>query len=141
MRILITSIIDLKKSQHNRPHEFLKFLTKSHDITILSINDWWKGGQDDLEAYSSEFNDIFNRVEYHYLTENRISPIIQELFFKKKIKKVLKERFDVHLNYNSLISGYEGTKRMNTVFDIADDLVAMIRESPQIPNLLKPFGA
>lgn len=141
MKILITSIIDLKKSQHNRPHEFLKFLTKNHDITILSINDWWKGGQDDLEAYSSEFNDIFNRVDYHYLTENRISPIIQELFFKKKIKKVLMESFDVHLNYNSLISGYEGTKRINTVFDIADDLVAMIRESPQIPGPLKPFGA
>ena len=141
MKILITSIIDLKKSHHNRPHEFLKFLTKSHDITVLSINDWWKGGQNDLEAYSSEFNDIFNRVDYHYLTENRISPIVQELFLKKKIKKVLNESFDVHINYNSLISGYEGTKRLNTVFDIADDLVAMIRESSQIPGPLKPFGA
>lgn len=141
MKILFTSMIDLKKSQHNRPHEFLKFLTKRHDITIVSINDWWKGGQDDLETYSNEFNDIFNRVEYHYLTENRISPIIQELFFKKKMKKVLEKSFDVHINYGSLISGYEGTKRMNTVFDIADDIVAMIRESPQIPSLLKPFGA
>jgi len=43
MKILMTSIVDLKKSQHNRPHQFVKYLSKKHDVTVLSINDWWKG--------------------------------------------------------------------------------------------------
>jgi hypothetical protein len=41
---------DLKKSQHNRPHHFVKHLSKKHDITVLSINDWWKGGQGDMSG-------------------------------------------------------------------------------------------
>lgn len=141
MKIIITSIVDLKKSQHNRPHQFVKYLSKKHDVTVVSINDWWKGGQDDLESYSSEFNDIFKRIEYFYLTEKKVSPILQELFFKKKVKEVLKEEdFDVHLNYSTLLSGYEAAKKIKTVYDMADDLGAMIRESPQIPRLMRPFG-
>ena len=63
MKILMTSIVDLKKSQHNRPHQFAKYLSKKHEVTVLSINDWWKGGQDNLEAYSSEFDDVFKRID------------------------------------------------------------------------------
>ncbi|MBU3966638.1 MAG: hypothetical protein KKG76_04565 [Euryarchaeota archaeon] len=48
MNILMTSILDMKKSQHNRPHQLVKHLSKKHDITVLSINDWWKGGQEDM---------------------------------------------------------------------------------------------
>jgi glycosyltransferase involved in cell wall biosynthesis len=141
MKILITSIVDLKKSQHNRPHQFVRYLSKKHEVTVLSINDWWKGGQDDLESYSSEFDDVFKRIDYFYLTDKKVSPILQELLFRKKIKEVLKEEdFDVHLNYSTLISGYVAAKRTKTVYDIADDLGAMIKESPQIPRLLRPFG-
>lgn len=107
MKILITSIVDLKKSQHNRPHQFVRYLSKKHEVTVLSINDWWKGRQDDLESYSSEFNDIFKRIEYFYLTDKKVSPILQELLFRRKVKELLKEEdFDVHLNYSTLISGY-----------------------------------
>ena len=49
MKILMTSIVDLKKSQHNRPHQLVKYLSKKHEITVHSINDWWNGGQE--EAY------------------------------------------------------------------------------------------
>ena len=137
----MTSIVDLKKSQHNRPHQFVRYLSEKHEVTVLSINDWWKGGQDDLESYSSEFDDVFKRIDYFYLTDKKVSPILQELFFKKKVKEMLKEEnFDVHLNYNTLISGYEAAKRIKTVYDIADDLAAMIKESPQIPRLMRPFG-
>jgi glycosyltransferase involved in cell wall biosynthesis len=106
----------------------------------LSINDWWKGGQDDLDSYSSEFSDVFKRVEYYYLTDKKVSPIIQELFFRKRVKEILKEDFDVHLNYNTLISGYIAAKKIKTVYDLADDLGAMIKDSPQIPRFLRPFG-
>ena len=95
MKILITSIVDLKKSQHNRPHQFVRYLSKTHEVTVLSINDWWKGGQDNLESYSSEFSDIFTRIDYYYLTEKKVSPILQELLFQKKIRELLKEDFDV----------------------------------------------
>jgi len=140
MKILVTSILDLKKSQHNRPHQFVKYLSKNHEVTVLSINDWWKGKQGDLNSYSSDFNDIFEGVEFHYLTERKISPIIQEVLFNKKSKELSKEPFDVHLNYNCLVSGYKASKNFKTVFDLADDLPEMIAISPQIPSFLKPFG-
>jgi len=141
LKILITSIVDLKKSQHNRPHQFVKYLSKKHEVTVLSINDWWKGRQCNLDAYSSEFDDVFKRIEYFYLTERKVSPILQELLFRKKVKEILKEEdFDVHLNYSTLISGYIAAKKIKTVYDIADDLGAMIKESPQIPRVLRPFG-
>ncbi|MDP1553535.1 MAG: hypothetical protein Q8M06_11035, partial [Methanobacteriaceae archaeon] len=140
MKILMTSIIDLKKSQHNRPHQFLKNLSKNHEITVLSINDWWKGKQGDLESYFSDFEDIFESVEFHYLTERKVSPVIQELVFMKKSWDLSKENFDVHFNYNSLVNGYYASNNLKTVFDLADDLPHMIATSPQIPNILKPLG-
>ncbi|MBU3966838.1 MAG: hypothetical protein KKG76_05620 [Euryarchaeota archaeon] len=47
MKIIMTSIVDMKKSQHNRPHLLVKHLSKKQNITVLSINDWWKGGQEE----------------------------------------------------------------------------------------------
>lgn len=140
MKILITSIIDLKKSQHNRPHQFVKYLSSNHDVTVLSINDWWKGSQDNLESYSQEFADIFDRIDYFYLTDKKVSPILQETLCIKKVNDVIKEEFDVHLNYNTLVSGYIASKNINTVYDLADDLSSMIRSSPQIPKTLRPVG-
>lgn len=141
MNILITSIVDLKKSQHNRPHQFVKYLSKNHDVTVLSINDWWKGGQDNLESYSKDFNDVFNRIDYHHLTDKKISPIIQEVFSRNKVNNIIEDNdFDVHLNYSTLVSGYFAARKLKTVYDIADDLGAMVKESPQIPSILKPAG-
>ena len=140
MKILITSIVDLKKSQHNRPHQFVKYLSKNHEVTVLSVNDWWKGNQADLQSYSSVFDDIFDRIDYHYITDRNISPFLQELLFTKEIKKLAKYDFDIHLNYNSLISGYRASKNFNTVFDLADDIPQMIMHSPQIPKNLRYPG-
>jgi len=136
----MTSIVDLKKSQHNRPHEFVKYLSKNHEITVVSINDWWKGGQDDLASYSASFDDLFQNINYHYLTDRKISPILQEVLFSGKIKELSKEQFDIHLNYNSLLTGYEASKKFKTVFDMADDLTEMIRASPQIPRFMRPLS-
>ena len=118
----------------------MKHLSKNHEITVLSINDWWKGNQGDLISYSSDFNDIFERIDYHYLTDRHIPPILQEVLFTKRVKELSKENFDIHLNYNCLINGYRASKSFNTVFDIADDLPQMIAISPQIPKFLRPFG-
>lgn len=140
MRILITSIVDLKSSQHNRPHQFVKYLSKRHDITVLSINDWWKAGQDDLKGYTRDFENIFDKINIIHLSDKKNSPILQELLSARKVKEIAASGFDVHLNYSSLRSGYVAAKGINTVYDIADDLGAMIRSSPQIPSLLRPLG-
>lgn len=141
MKILVTSIVDLKKSQHNRIHQIVKHLSEKHDVTVISINDWWKGKQNNISLINRDFNDVFNRIKYYYLTEREISPVLQELFMRKKLRKLLREnRFDVHLNYNTLITGSIIVDKINTVYDIADDLGAMIKESPQIPNILRPIG-
>lgn len=148
MKILVTSIVDPKKTSHNRLHQFVKFLSKNNDITILSINDWWKSGQTDMKLYTVGFEDMFKRIKIIYLTKRRISPILQEVFSVmavNKFKEIDYEYFDVHFNYNTLISGYSIAKKMksigiNTVYDIADDLAGMIRTSPQIPRFLRPLG-
>ena len=140
MKILITSIVDIKSSQHNRPHQFIKYLSREHDITVLCINDWWKAGQGDLKAYSSDFDDTFKGVNIIHLTEKKMSPIFQELFSSKRVREIIEDDFDVHLNYSTLRSGYVAAKEITTVYDIADDLGAMIRSSPQIPRFLRPFG-
>ncbi len=84
MKIFITSIVDLKNSQHNRPHQFIKYLSKNHEITVLSINDWWKGDQGDLKSYSSLFADFLDNVDYHYLTDKKISPIYRKFCLQKR---------------------------------------------------------
>lgn len=142
MKILVTSIVDLKKSQHNRPHQFVDHLSKNHDVTVISINDWWKGQQDNLKNYSKDFNNLFDRIQYIHLTDRKVSPIIQEMLSAQRIKKIIKgKKFDVHLNYSTFISGYTASKRINTVYDLADDQGAMIRESPQIPVALRYIGS
>ena len=45
MNILLTSIVDMKKSQHNRPHQLVRYLSKKHEITVLSINDGGRAGR------------------------------------------------------------------------------------------------
>lgn len=139
MKILVTSIVDLKKSQNNRLHHFLRYLYKNHDITVISINDWWKHGQGDLNLYSKDYDDIYQNITYHYLTDKKFSPIQQELFSTKKVNEIIKkESFDVHYNYATFISGYTAAKKIKTVYDIADDNVAIIKESPLIPPILRP---
>ena len=67
----------------NRPHQFVKYLSKNHEVTVLCINDWWKGGQDNPEGYRSDFDDVFERIEVLNLTEKKVSLILQELFSAK----------------------------------------------------------
>ena len=66
MKILISSLVDLRKSQHNRPHQFIKHLSQKNDVTVISVNDWWKGKQGDLESYSSDFNDFLSKIDYYF---------------------------------------------------------------------------
>ena len=141
--------MDLKRTAHNRLHQFVKNLSQKHEITVISINDHWKAKQTDVELYSRDFTDVLNKIKIEYLTQGGLAPIFQEInsgFSARHIlNKIRYQDFDVHLNYSSLISGYFISRKMkaigvNTVYDIADDLPAMVRDSPQIPGIFKPIG-
>lgn len=149
MEILITSIVDLRKTSHNRLHEFIRHLSRNHSITVLSINDWWKTSQTDVSQYQLGVEDILKGIDIRYFTARKLSPYLQEVFSIVNLNRILKEidytRFGVHLNYNTLVSGYYVARKLksagiNTVYDIADDLPQMIRNSPQIPSVLRPLG-
>ena len=149
MRILITSIVDLKKGPHTRLHEFIRYLRRNHDITVLSVNDWWKASQTDTKLYTQGLDDVTGGVCTEYFTQWKISPILQEVTSAISISRILRKidytSFDVHFNYNSLISGYFVARRLRakgikTVYDIADNLPQMIRVSPQIPRVARPLG-
>lgn len=140
MKILMTSIVDLRRSQHNRPHQFVKYLLKNHEITVITINDWWKRNQRDIDNYTDDFKDILDNIDHQYITNRKLSPFLQEFFFREKIKKLSEKNFDIHFNYNSLITGYEASKKFKTVFDLADDIPKMINHSPQIPSFLRKVG-
>jgi glycosyltransferase involved in cell wall biosynthesis len=142
MKILLPCIIDLKKSAPNRPHHIIQYLSKKHEITAICLNDWWKGAQVNADTYFENFRDYMDSIDIHYITEKKISPILQELFSPQLIDTRNFDDFDVIFNYNTLRSGYYLAKKLNIpmVYDIADDLPAMISNSPQIPSIFRGAG-
>jgi glycosyltransferase involved in cell wall biosynthesis len=148
VRILITSIVDLERSAHNRLHEFVRYLSRRHEVIVISVKDWWKACQVDSGSYRRGLEDALRNIRIWHFTDAKVPPFLQELFSPFTLNRVLEgagQSFDVHLNYNALISGSVVAKKLQrvgigTVYDVADDLVAMVRESPQIPPVLRPLA-
>jgi len=144
MHILITSIIDLEKTSYSRLHHFVDHLvSKGHKVTVVSIKDSWK------HPGLRQNQDLIKKISIRYVSESELSPMLQKgkAFFS--IDRILKginlKEVDLHLAYNSLILAYLISKKLRkhkikTVYDLADDLPDMIRTSPQVPNLLRPFA-
>jgi glycosyltransferase involved in cell wall biosynthesis len=151
MKILVSSIIDLKNSAHNsRLHQFLRHLSRDHDISVISVNDCWKAKWDrTAENYNQSFKDLFERIDLFYLTDRQVSPVVQEALSVATVGGALAKigisDYDVHFNYNGMVSGYAVGRSTHsygipTVYDIADDLPEMIWTSPQIPSFIRPIG-
>jgi len=145
MKILITAIIDIRKTAPNRLHHFIKYLSEKHDITVICLNDSWKAKQVNIESQYKDFKEIISNINVQYITENPVSPIRQEIFspfYINNIKELQREKFDIIFNYNTLVSGYYLAKKLKVhiVYDIADDLPAMIGNSPQIPAGFRSIG-
>ena len=145
MKILITAIIDVKKTAPNRLHHFIKYLSKDNEISIICLNDAWKAKQVNVASQYNDFHDIVSGLEVQYITEKNVSPIQQEIFsplYIRNIRELRERKFDVIFNYNTLILGYYLTKRLKVpmVYDIADDLPTMIGDSPQIPMIIRGIG-
>ncbi|MDF1531085.1 MAG: glycosyltransferase family 4 protein [ANME-2 cluster archaeon] len=144
MKILITSLPDVKRINPQRPHHIIKHLSRNHEITILSVKAWW------LEEKHDEYlAECLKDARLHYITERRIHPVLQELLLIKNFdlfdEKLHFSDYDVHINFNSLIAGYYMAKKLKsydipTVFDVADDLPESIKTSPQIPRMFKKIG-
>lgn len=151
MKILVYSLVDLQKSAHNsRLHQFLKYLSKNHEITVICINDCWKAKWDTkTDEYKKDFDFLYDNITIKYITDRDMSPVFQDFFCTGNIKKILQEihfsEFDLFLNYNGLFTGYVISRIARAlgipiIYDIADDLPEMIATSPQIPSLLRAVG-
>jgi glycosyltransferase involved in cell wall biosynthesis len=146
LRILITTIVDPKRSAYGRLHAFAGHLSKAHDVTILSVNDSWKGSQSAAKRYGEEFQKTLGGVSTAFLTEGEKSLVRQELFSKKPLKKFLSQRdsFDLILDYNTLSIGRRAQGlggNIPRIYDLADDLVDLVRSSPQLSRPVAPFAA
>lgn len=148
MKILFSSIVDIRKSPHySRLHRFIEFMKKNHSVSVVSIRDEWKGKKDDRADLYNEFSsEVLSGVNYKYITEKKRSAVLQEIFAGSHLKKMDISDNDIHFNYNSLVLGNKITKYLNkndvrSIFDVADDLTEMIKTSPQIPLGLKQIGA
>jgi glycosyltransferase involved in cell wall biosynthesis len=144
MNILITSIIDLEKTSYSRLHRYIEHLiSKGHNVTVVSLKDFWK------HKGIKQNQKLIKKIKIRYITEKELSPIFQKgkAFFS--INNILKginlKEIDIHLAYNSLILSYIISQKLikykiNTVYDLADDLPDMIKTSPQIPSFLQGFA-
>ena len=148
MKILITSIVDPASSAHSRMHEFAKYLSRRHDVTILSINDSWKRSQKSSSAYRDDWNRSAGNIRLKYLTEDNLTLIKQEMSSKSLAKKSVKEfeenGIDLILDYNTIRMGQNVAALLGGVpriYDLADDLVDMIRISPQLSPITARIGA
>lgn len=139
MDILVISLPDLKKINPQRPHHILRHLAKNHEVSVISANAWWLN-----EIEDSLIIDMFQDIQYSYLSNKKISPILQELLISKALNKMIKEgqNFDVCINFHSILAGHILSRHLDfpVVFDICDDVIDWIANSPQIPTVFRPLA-
>jgi glycosyltransferase involved in cell wall biosynthesis len=139
MDILVTSLPDLKKIHPQRCHHLLQYLSSRHHISVLGTNAWWLN--ENIDEFTQK---SLENVEYRYLFDEPLHPVLQELYAKRVCRKLSREidftSFDAHLNFHSLIAGPAVASKVNgpTIFDLCDDIVDWMSKSPLIPGILKP---
>lgn len=147
MRILVTSIVDPLMTAHNRLHHFISALAEDNKITVIAVKETWKPETANVTTYAETGMSFMKGIDIQYLGSSR-KPAWQEFSSVWKLKSILNgigsEDYDVHLDYNSLFMGNSLNARTNipiTVYDLADDLIEMVKTSPQIHSVLSPTVA
>lgn len=140
LRILVLSFPDLKKIYPQRPHQFLKHLSRNHEVTVLSMNSWWLGPRHD--PYLEE---CLRNVDIQYPSQMRIHPVLQSYSMARKSIRSIRENktaYDVILSFNELASSRVVSKseRIPLVLDICDDIPDYIGSSLRVPYVLRPIG-
>ncbi len=133
MKILVISLPDLRKIPPQRPHYFLNWLSKKHEVTVISVNAWWLEEREDSKK-------MLEDVEYYYITEKKLHPVLQELLIWTHIPKIKRNKHDIIINFNTLFAGLclkIFLRETPMLLDIADELMAGILDSPNFPSLLK----
>jgi glycosyltransferase involved in cell wall biosynthesis len=149
MRILVTSIIDVDRAPNGRLHCFIEELSRRHHLTVVCPYDTWRPTQTDVDQYGSASRMADTRnVDVRYLTRRSISPIVQEVTSEGLLRMLDLDygSYDVHLDYSTLFLGAAVGRRTRdagipTVYDLMDDVVAMVRDSPQLVRPLGSVGA
>lgn len=144
LRILITSIIDLKRSAPSRLHQIVRRLSRNHELTVVSPYDSWKMSMAETEVYAGNFPDAYGSLVQLHLPFRRLKPALQDFmspFAVGNLKALVRET-DVHFAYDSVVTGWLTTRiathtGVPTILDVADDIPSMILESQQIPGLLR----
>ncbi|MBI4298408.1 MAG: hypothetical protein HY666_01420 [Chloroflexi bacterium] len=155
LRILVVSLVDFNNSVHSRPHQLVDYLCRYHEVTALCMNAWWLAKTDGSVFYNTQsyyrghLTHLKENLHMHYLDKGRHGAVYQEIFSWRAINTLLNDQesgdFDVIINSNTLITGYYlGRKplprRIPMVFDIADDIPAMVSMSPHLPPLARPLA-
>lgn len=143
MKILFISIVDIKHSAPQRIHHFLRHLSHKHDVTVICINDINKKDKLSNDFKFGDSYNFFQNIKIIYITEKKINPIIQEMLAPLFLRGLDLSSYDLIFNYNSLLSGLYISRRTKVpvIFDIADDLPAMIEHSAYVARPLKPLGS
>lgn len=144
MRIIVTSIVDPLMAAHNRIHHLVSSISEGNDVHVVCTKETWKTKTGDIAAYARTGRSFMKGVDVRYL-HNSWKPIWQECSSVWRLRRILEEigdlSYDVHLDYNSFLLGNSTNLLTNTrltVYDLADDLVDMVRLSPQIPSAISP---
>lgn len=139
MKLLVTSLPDLKKMNPQRYHHILYHLSKKHEITLICVNAW------QLPEKKDEYlKELLKNIDYHHLSDDHLSSIVQELYTGRLIKRLKNDiefsSFDAHISFNSLLAGYTIPKKMSipSVLDICDDIIDWIDISSSVPSIFKP---
>jgi glycosyltransferase involved in cell wall biosynthesis len=142
VKILVPSIVDLKKCAPNRLHHFINHLSEKHEITAICVNDCWKAEKVDTGKSYKDFDNELGRINIEYITKWNVSPFYQEFLLSRLIGSKFKDDYDVIFNYNTLLTGNLTAQKSHIpmVYDLADDLPEMVASSPQIPRFLRGTG-
>jgi glycosyltransferase involved in cell wall biosynthesis len=140
MKILISSLPDLNKINLQRPHYIVKWLSKKHEVTIIS------GNANILKPVCDPLvEECLKNIDYHYLSYTPTNSLFHEFQILKIMRKISdgKDPFDLHLNFHSILSCYLLQKKYSipTVMDICDDIIGWIAHSPQITPIIRPVAA
>ncbi len=85
---------------------------------------------------------LANNLDVNYFTESEGGPISQEIASCLGASGLDRRSYDMVLNYSTVLSGLSCSKaiRAPMVYDLADDIPALLRDHPGMPRLLSQLG-
>lgn len=148
MRLIVTSIVDVHRSPNTRLHHFIEGLMSDHEVTVVCPHDTWRVNQTDVEAYGTRERLESRQVEVRHLSRETV-PIMAQVVLSEYFVQQLDldfDAYDLHLDYSTLFLGHAVSRRVRraggaVLYDLADDIVAMVRDSPQLPRPIAGIGS